>query len=83
MIMTRSPELDYWLSEWSDKIREWELSTGKEFLGDQEIVARRPRGRFECWLDRHNHKMELLRTFTSAAAAIASLAVFLKVFGVV
>jgi len=39
------------------------------------------RGDFEHWLDKHNHKMELLRTITSAVAAIAGVAVFLKVFG--
>tara|TARA_B100001750_G_C15508862_1_gene602272 strand:- start:1901 stop:2050 length:150 start_codon:yes stop_codon:yes gene_type:complete len=38
------------------------------------------RGAFETWLDEHNHKMELLRTITSAVAAIAGVAVFLKVF---
>tara|TARA_A100001037_G_scaffold285800_1_gene293495 strand:- start:470 stop:619 length:150 start_codon:yes stop_codon:yes gene_type:complete len=42
-----------------------------------------PRGNFEHWLDRHNHKMELLRTITSAVAAIAGVAVFLKVFGLI
>ena len=39
------------------------------------------RGELEHWLDRHNHKMELLRTITSVVAAIAGVAVFLKVFG--
>ena len=41
------------------------------------------RGAFENWLDEHNHKMELLRTITSAVAAIAGVAVFLKVFGLI
>ena len=41
------------------------------------------RGELEHWLDRHNHKMELLRTITSAVAAIAGVAVFLKVFGLI
>ena len=30
------------------------------------------RGRFERWLDRHNHKMELMRTLTSLIAAVSS-----------
>ncbi len=38
------------------------------------------RGNFERWLDRHNHKMELVRTFTSALAAIASSIVLFKVW---
>ena len=41
------------------------------------------RGELEHWLDRHNHKMELLRTVTSAVSAIAGVAVFLKVFGII
>tara|TARA_B100001123_G_C14518977_1_gene713528 strand:- start:189 stop:374 length:186 start_codon:yes stop_codon:yes gene_type:complete len=41
------------------------------------------RGVFENWLDEHNHKMELLRTITSAVAAMAGVAVFLKVFGLI
>lgn len=27
---------------------------------------------FEKWLDRHNHKMELMRTLTSLIAAVSS-----------
>ena len=38
------------------------------------------RGELEHWLDRHNHKMELLRTVTSALAALTGVFVFLKVF---
>jgi len=38
------------------------------------------RGIFECWLDRHNHKMELMRTVTSALAAVASTIVLWKVW---
>ncbi len=41
------------------------------------------RGKFEKWLDRHNHKMELSRTFTSGVAAVFSFLVFLRVFGLV
>ena len=65
--MTRSPELDAWLSTWSDKIHEWEL----------EITSR---GRFEQWLDKHNHVMALLRTVSSFMAAIFSGMVLYLVF---
>jgi hypothetical protein len=39
------------------------------------------RGSFERWLDRHNHKMELLRTGGSIIAALTGICIFLKVFG--
>ena len=81
--MTRSSELDSWLDEWSQHIADWEAETGKIFLGENSLMIKPPRGRFECWLDQHNHKMELLRTLTSAIAAVAGVAVFLKVFGVI
>ncbi len=35
------------------------------------------RGRFERWLDRHNHKMELMRTLTSLIAAVSSTVVLI------
>ena len=38
------------------------------------------RGELEHWLDKHNHKMELLRTVTSALAALPGVFIFLKVF---
>lgn len=40
------------------------------------------RDKVEIWVDRHNHKLELLRTCTSMIAAICSALVFLKVFKV-
>jgi len=39
------------------------------------------RGKFERWLDLHNHKMELMRTSFSFVAAITGILVLLKVFG--
>jgi|TARA_B100001778_G_scaffold50455_1_gene37644 hypothetical protein len=65
--MTRSPEMDAWLDHWSEQITDWETRNQKNFLGG---VSRR--GRFEKWLDRHNHKMELMRTLTSLMAAVFS-----------
>jgi len=41
------------------------------------------RGKFENWLDKHNHKMELLRTFFSFVAALTGIFVFLKVFNLI
>ena len=57
--MTRSTQLDTWLTSWSDQIRDWEEETGKVFLGDNRLEVT-SRGRFERWLDRHNHKMEFM-----------------------
>lgn len=81
--MTRSRELNEWLNEWSRNITEWEIETGLTLLGDNLLTISPPRGRLEGWLDKHNHKMEFIRTLTSAIAAVAGLAVFLKVFGVI
>jgi hypothetical protein len=39
------------------------------------------RDRFEAWLDKHNHLMELLRAITSFLAAATGVLVFLRVFG--
>lgn len=41
------------------------------------------RSDFEKWLDRHNPILALIRTFTSALAAIFGALVTLKVFGIV
>ena len=81
--MTQSRELNEWINEWSQKSDEWEKETGKTLLGDNILTISPPRGRIERWLDKHNHKMEFLRTLTSALAAAAGLAVFLKIFGVI
>ena len=48
--MTRSTQLDTWLTSWSDQIRDWEEETGKVFLGDNRLEVT-SRGRFERWLD--------------------------------
>ena len=40
------------------------------------------RGKLETWLDKHNHKMELMRTITSALAALFSGIVLLKIGGI-
>jgi len=38
---------------------------------------------FELWVDRHNHKMELVRTLTSVMGLVVSSIVMLKVFGLI
>lgn len=43
----------------------------------------RLRDGFEIWVDRHNHKMELVRTLTSVMGLIVSSIVMLKVFGLI
>lgn len=35
---------------------------------------------FELWVDRHNHKFELIRTLTSILGLIISSIILLKVF---
>jgi hypothetical protein len=35
---------------------------------------------FEIWVDKHNHKLELLRTLISAVGVVLSSLIFLKVF---
>ena len=53
-------------------------------LSKKEIKRLEEEGRLrdlvEIWVDRHNHKLELLRTFTSFIAAICSSIVLLKLF---
>lgn len=39
------------------------------------------RDEFEIWVDRHNHKMELVRTVTSILGLVVSSVVLLRVFG--
>lgn len=39
------------------------------------------RDHLESWLNRHNHKMELLRTTTSIIAAVTGIFVFGRIFG--
>lgn len=43
----------------------------------------RLRDHVEIWVDQHNHKLELLRTFTSLIAAVCSSVVLLKLFHII
>ena len=51
-------------------------------LSKKEIKRLEEEGRLrdlvEIWVDRHNHKLELLRTLTSLIAAICSAIVLFK-----
>lgn len=38
---------------------------------------------FELWVDRHNHKFELIRTVTSIIGLVMSSVIMLKVFGII
>ena len=42
----------------------------------------RLRDGLEIWVDKHNHKMELIRTLTSIMGLIVSSIVLLRVFGI-
>jgi len=53
-------------------------------------MEERRRGKVETWLNKHNHKMELIRTVASGIAAIGSIIaavsgifVFLRVFEII
>jgi len=52
-------------------------------LSKKEIRKLEKEGRLrdhvEIWVDKHNHKLELLRTFTSLVAAISSAIVLFKI----
>jgi hypothetical protein len=39
------------------------------------------RDTFELWVDRHNHKFELIRTLTSVIGLLISSIIMMKVFG--
>jgi hypothetical protein len=41
------------------------------------------RDNLEIWIDKHNHKMELLRTINSIVNIVLSSIIFLRVFGII
>lgn len=41
------------------------------------------RDSFELWVDKHNHKFELIRTLTSVVGLIISSIIMLKVFAII
>ena len=42
----------------------------------------KPRGSFEMWLDKHNHKLELIRTIGNTIAGVAGAIAILKILEV-
>ena len=42
-----------------------------------------PKDNYERWIDRHNHKLEAVRTLSGLIAAATGIFVFLKVFGLI
>jgi hypothetical protein len=42
-----------------------------------------PKDNYERWIDKHNHKLEFIRTIGSIIAAITGVLVFLKVFKII
>ncbi|NBW11402.1 MAG: hypothetical protein EBR82_25555 [Caulobacteraceae bacterium] len=41
------------------------------------------RDKFEIWVDKHNHKMELIRTITGFIGIIMSGIIMLKIFKII
>lgn len=56
-------------------------------LTDKQIEELRRTGKLrdnmEIWIDKHNHKLELLRTVAGCIGVLLTFCVFLKVFGVI
>lgn len=56
-------------------------------LTDKQIKRLEKEGKLrdnlEIWIDKHNHKMEMLRTINSIVNIIISSIIFLRVFGVI
>ena len=44
----------------------------------KKILEVRDRGKFECWLDRYNHIMELVRTVTAITILIFQVFILYK-----
>lgn len=47
------------------------------------MAKKNKRGLMEKWLDKHNHKMELMRTLFSLIAALTGMLVFARIFGLI
>jgi hypothetical protein len=56
-------------------------------LSNKELKKLEEKGKlrdgFEIWIDKHNHKFELVRTFTAVMNVILSSVIMLRVFGVI
>lgn len=62
------------------------ISKNKPKLSEKKIEKLTKQGKLrdnlEIWVDRHNHKFELVRTVTSILGLIVSSVVLLRVFGI-
>lgn len=58
-----------------------------EKLSQKRLDKLKKRGKlrdeFELWVDKHNHKFELIRTLTSVVGLVISSIVMMKVFGII
>lgn len=63
------------------------VSKNKPKISGKKIEKLAKQGRLrdelEIWVDKHNHKMELIRTFTSVLGLVVSSVVLLRVFGII
>ena len=62
------------------------IRKSKPKISEKKIEKLAKQGRLrdglEIWVDKHNHKMELVRTLTSILGLIVSSVVLLRVFGI-
>jgi hypothetical protein len=52
----------------------------KKPVRNETIRGVHPRSRLERWLDRHNHKMEFMRTFFGLLTIGLQVVILLKIF---
>lgn len=62
------------------------IRKNKPKISEKKIEKLAKQGRLrdglEIWVDKHNHKLELLRTLTSVLGLVVSSVVLLRVFGI-
>ena len=58
----------------------WEGQGAPKTISKEVIRGVHPRSKLERWLDRHNHKMEFLRTFFGLLTIALQVVILLKIF---
>lgn len=48
-----------------------------------EYYKNHPRGKFELWLNLHNHKLEFIRTIGNVISGIGGTLAILRIFGII
>jgi len=43
----------------------------------------KPRGKFELWLNLHNHKLEFVRTVGNIISGVGGMLAILRIFGII